>query len=161
MLLPEFWQELENVYITPVLQKLNWLPVCHRINFKILLLVLKSINGSAPSYLSDLLTAHQPTRALRSANVGLLIVPRSRLKTRGDRAFSIAAPRLWNNLPLEIKTAPSIFKVRLKTFLFDVSYRDECWCSCFVCMHLLSCCGPILALCIAHWSTKVVFSCAL
>lgn len=111
-------------HITPVLQSLHWLPVCNRINFKVLLLVFKSLNGLAPAYLSDLLTLHQPTRTLRSANLDLLVVPRSKLKNRGDRAFSIGAPRLWNNLPPEIRTAPtlSIFKVRLKTFLFDLSY---------------------------------------
>jgi len=37
------------------------------------------------------------------------------------RRFSVAAPRLWNSLPLNCRTAPSvnIFKIRLKTFLFD------------------------------------------
>jgi len=37
------------------------------------------------------------------------------------RRFSVAAPRLWNSLPLKCQTAPSAdtFKIRLKTFLFD------------------------------------------
>jgi len=37
------------------------------------------------------------------------------------RRFSIAAPRLWNSLPLNYRTAPSVntFEIRLKTFLFD------------------------------------------
>jgi len=37
------------------------------------------------------------------------------------RRFSVAAPRLWNSLPLNCWTAPSVntFKIRLKTFLFD------------------------------------------
>jgi len=36
------------------------------------------------------------------------------------RRFSVAAPRLWNSLPLNCRTAPSVntFKTRLKTFLF-------------------------------------------
>jgi len=35
------------------------------------------------------------------------------------RRFSVAAPRLWNSLPLNCRTAPSVntFKIRLKTFL--------------------------------------------
>ncbi len=111
-------------HITPILQSLHWLPVCYRINFKVLLLVFKSLNCLTPSYLSDLLIDHQPTRALRSANLRLLVVPRTRLKSRGDRAFAVAAPRLWNSLPTEIRTAPTlpIFKSRLKTFLFDLAY---------------------------------------
>ena len=37
--------------------------------------------------------------------------------TRGDRSFAIAAPHLWNELPLNIRTAKSIavFKKLLKT----------------------------------------------
>ena len=33
------------------------------------------------------------------------------------RRFSVAAPRLWNSLPLNCRTAPSVntFKIRLKT----------------------------------------------
>jgi len=43
-------------HITPTLIDLHWLPIRHRIVFKILLLVYKSLNAKASSYLSDLLT---------------------------------------------------------------------------------------------------------
>ena len=48
-----------------------------------------------------------------------------RLKTYGDRAFSIAGPKLWNDLPLEIRKCASVatFKQSLKTFLFKLAYR--------------------------------------
>ena len=41
--------------------------------------------------------------------------------TYGDRAFSVAAPRLWNQLPLHIKNSESVnqFKSLLKTHLFE------------------------------------------
>ncbi len=71
-------------HITPVLQSLHWLSVRYRIHFKVLLLVFKSLNGLAPSYLSDMLMDHQPARTLRSANLRLLVVPRTRLMSRGD-----------------------------------------------------------------------------
>ena len=45
-------------HITPVLKQLHWLPVCYRIVFKILLLVYKALNGTAPSYISELLKYH-------------------------------------------------------------------------------------------------------
>ena len=32
-------------HITPVLRSLHWLPVCQRTDFKILLLVYKTLNG--------------------------------------------------------------------------------------------------------------------
>jgi len=36
------------------------------------------------------------------------------------RAFSSTAPRIWNSLPLTVRTAPSVntFRRRLKTHLF-------------------------------------------
>ncbi len=111
-------------HITPILRSLHWLPVCFRVDFKIVLLVYKSRNGLAPTYLCELLTEYQPIRSLRSSNQDLLSTPKSRLKCRGDRAFCIAAPRLWNALPLSIRQASSvnIFKSRLKTFLFSKAY---------------------------------------
>ena len=47
-----------------------------------------------------------------------LSVPRTRLSTYSDRAFSVAAVRIWNSLPQRITSAPSlpIFCSRLKRF---------------------------------------------
>ncbi len=52
------------------------------------------------------------------------MVLRSRLKFKGDRAFAVAAPRIWNQLPPDIKSAPSIsvFKSRLKTHLYSMAF---------------------------------------
>ncbi|KAF7645225.1 hypothetical protein LDENG_00208150 [Lucifuga dentata] len=38
-------------------------------------------------------------RTLRSSDQGLLAISQSKLKTRGDCAFAVVAPRLWNSLP--------------------------------------------------------------
>ncbi len=92
-------------HITPIL---CWLPVRFRVDFKILLLVYKFLNGLAPTYLCELLTENQPIRSFRSSNQDLLFTPKSRFKCRGDRAFCIAAPRLWNALPLSIRKASSV-----------------------------------------------------
>ena len=50
----------------------------------------------------------------------LKTVPPHNLDTAARR-FSVAALRLWNSLPLNCRTAPSVntFKIRLKTVLFD------------------------------------------
>ena len=47
-------------------------------------------------------------------------------ETYGKRAFSVAAPELWNNLPEDIKSANSIddFKRKLKSFLFMRAYES-------------------------------------
>ena len=112
-------------HITPILINLHWLPVEFRITFKVLLLVYKALHGLAPSYISDLLNFKTYSRSLRSSCKEYLVVPRSRLKTYGDRAFSIAGPKLWNDLPLEIRKCASVatFKQSLKTFLFKLAYR--------------------------------------
>ena len=38
----------------------------------------------------------------------LLAVPKSRLKTYGDRAFSFAAPKVWNKLPFDLRSLDTI-----------------------------------------------------
>ena len=107
-------------HITPVLQSLHWLPVPYRIEYKILLLTFKALNGMAPKYLRELITLYEPSRALRSTDSGLLTVKKTRLKTYGDRAFCASAPKLWNLLPACIRKATSLdsFKTQLKTHLF-------------------------------------------
>ncbi|XP_042352033.1 uncharacterized protein LOC121950173, partial [Plectropomus leopardus] len=112
-------------HISPILASLHWLPIHFRIHFKILLFVFKSLNGLAPPYLSELLHPYTPSRSLRSADQLLLRVPKTRLKLRGDRAFSVAAPKLWNELPLHIRQASSLsdFKTLLKTHLFSLAFN--------------------------------------
>ena len=74
-----------------------------------------------PTYLKDLFNSYVPERVLRSQDSKLLIVPKSKLKTFGDRAFTVIGPIIWNSLPLSLRTAGSvaIFKKHLKTFLFN------------------------------------------
>ncbi len=106
-------------HITPVLKTLHWLPVECRIDFKILLLTYKALHGKAPEYICDLLS-FRDSRESRSTCLKLLFVPRTKHKTFGDRAFSVYAPRLWNRLPLSIRSAQSVdtFKSEIKTYLF-------------------------------------------
>ena len=53
-------------HITPVLIKLHWLHIKFRIQFKVLLLVYKALNGLAPKYIKELLVPYKPRRHLRS-----------------------------------------------------------------------------------------------
>ena len=106
---------------TPILRELHWLPVESCIIFKILLLVYKSLNNLAPAYINSLVKNYKPRR---SVDQGRLTVPRSNQRTYGNRAFSVAAPKLWNSLALDIGNSASItlFKCKLKTFLFKKYY---------------------------------------
>ena len=56
-------------------------------------------------------------RALRSSNKGLLDIPASTLKTKGDRAFAVVAPTLWNKINAESVDG---FINLLKTLLFPM-----------------------------------------
>ncbi len=111
-------------HISPVLSTLHWLPTKYRIDFKILLITYKALNGLAPQYLSELLSHYSPSRPLRSQNSGHLIIPRITKSTAGGRSFSYLAPKLWNNLPNTVREADTLcqFKSRLKTHLFNLAY---------------------------------------
>ena len=112
-------------HISPVLRKLHWLPVKNRILFKILLLTFKVKHGLAPKYLTELISDYVPATSisLRSSTQHLLKPgPRTNTMYYGDRSFTVAAPYLWNRLPLSLRSATSlpVFKKNLKTYLFNV-----------------------------------------
>ena len=101
-----------------ILKELHWLPVYYRIQFKILLLVYKCLNGMGPDYLSSM---------LKFANFNHFIhLTEPRVHTSyGERSFQKIGPKLWNMLPLDIKTCLSLdsFKCSLKTHLFTVAFN--------------------------------------
>ena len=66
-----------------------------------------------------MLKPHEPTRTLCSSKLDLFSVPHTDT-TLGLRRFSVSGPRLWNELPHDIRkcnTLP-VFKSHLKTFHF-------------------------------------------
>ena len=109
----------------PLLRQLHWLHVNYRVNFKIALLTYKTRTTTTPSYLSTLLSAKRDTgHHLRSsASTQLLNIPSVRTDFAA-RAFRVAAPSIWNSLPLTVLSSPSlsVFKSRLKTFLFSQAF---------------------------------------
>ena len=107
-------------HVTPMLHELHWLPVRARLDYKIAVLCYKSLNKTGPVYLKDLLHNYSPMRQLRSASQVLLTVPKVNYKTVGERSFSYYAPKLWNSLPLDLRslTSEQTFKKSLKTYLF-------------------------------------------
>jgi len=111
-------------HITPVLRQLHWLPVRQRVAFKIARLVHQWLAGAAPAYLADdcQLLSDAGRRTLRSDSndIWKLLVPQTHNKL-GDRSFSAAGPRLWNDLPPGLRR-PGLFfdcfRLSLKTHLF-------------------------------------------
>ena len=112
-------------HITPVLKSLHWLPISERIEYKILLLTYKSLTGKAPAYLQQLLKVSHQDINVRSNDLRKLLLPRPSDSRYGDRCFEIAAPTLWNALPLKIRQCETVesFKKNLKTYLFKCAYE--------------------------------------
>jgi len=105
---------------TPVVK--HWLPIHERITYKVAILTYKIRAYSTPSYLSDLL--HPVTsRSSRSVDTRRLQTQRT-LTELGRRAFSLAAPTVWNSLPAQQRLSGSLptFKKHLKTLLFTSAF---------------------------------------
>ena len=99
-------------------------------NFKVAKLCYQAVNCSQPTYLASLLKPYVQTRTLRSGSSELLFVPAHRIDIAA-RLFSVAAPSLWNKLPLDIRTARSVaiveslaLKLTYVCKLFLNSYRS-------------------------------------
>lgn len=101
------------------LKELHWLLIRFRIVFKIILLVFKWLNGLGPDYICEML------HFANSDHFIYFVEPRT-VSTFGDRSFQKGGPKLWNKLPLHIKTWPSLelFGPALKTFLFKKAFEE-------------------------------------
>ena len=83
------------------------------------------LNDMAPCYISAMVhlqntdPAEYRQRLRSSSDQTRLIVSRS-FKRAGDMSFTIAAARLWNDLPVYLRESQSLpmFKRQLKTHLF-------------------------------------------
>ncbi|XP_062415699.1 uncharacterized protein LOC134107832 [Pungitius pungitius] len=112
-------------HTTSLVRSFHWLPVAARIQFKTLVLTYHAVNGSGPVYIQDMVKPYIPTRTLRSVSAKLLVPPSLREKhSARSRLFAVLAPRWWNELSDEIRTAESlyIFRRKLKTHLFRLYF---------------------------------------
>ena len=103
--------------------RLHWLRMPQRVQYKLCLLTFKALHGMAPEYISELCHRDINNAArsrLRSATHGDLQLPITRTQF-GDRAFAVAGPRAWNSLPSAVRSTNSLasFKSLLKTHLFN------------------------------------------
>ena len=117
-----------HIHIKPYLKKLHFLPVAFRIKYKVILLVFKCINNIAPTYLCDLIGLRDIRR--RSVRLDddfyLLKAPKPPNFTRTYAAFSYHGPKLWNELPYQIRCLTDVeqFKRDLKTYYFEIAFKD-------------------------------------
>ena len=107
----------------PLLKQLHWLPVNYRIKFKLSTLTYRALAIHQPPYLASLLHFSNVPRQLRSSTSQQLSIPRTKLNL-GKRAFSVAAPIIWNELPTTLKSCESLasFRKNLKTYFFKIAF---------------------------------------
>ena len=86
------------------------------------------VNGRAPSYIKDLCvsTGYVESRSRLRSTTSHNLVEVASVTKFGERAFRVAGPKAWNDLPTDIKSCNSIvtFKSKLKSFLFSRSYAS-------------------------------------
>ena len=121
-------------HITLVLRdELYWLPIQHRIKYKIALLAFKYLHGISPVYQRDYCTplaSNEGYRTLHSVIHGDIAHPRTRMRRIGPHSFRSAAPAIWNSFPASLKNSLLTleqFKNLLKSHLFNAAYRPSCW----------------------------------
>ena len=95
---------------TECLKELHWLSIEQRIDFKIIVLVFKSLNKQTTKYLQELIVKKEQRReGLRSnTKCNLLEVPTEKNKTFASRTFSTYGPTKWNEQPDNLDTCASL-----------------------------------------------------
>ena len=84
----------------------------------------KAIHGLGPEYINCVVERYMPVRALRSSCNGILLKVTVPKKTIGQSSFAVAGPQMWNDLPIDVRSAQSLtsFRKHLKTCLFRRHY---------------------------------------
>ena len=103
---------------------LHWLPINHRISYKLSLLTWKALYTAELSYLSELISPYVPARTLRSSNTYLLSIPTAVTSHFSSRSFYVSAPLTWNSLPQHIRSIGRLltFKRQLKSHFFQSAF---------------------------------------
>ena len=107
----------------PLRRALHWLPVEQRVQHKIAVMTYKVRLYQQPLYLREYINDYLPARSLRSTDKMLLTTVTIKTET-ATRAFRAAAQKIWNNLPVTVKTATTInqFSRLLKGHLFSHAF---------------------------------------
>jgi len=103
----------QEVSTAELLKEFHWLPVKKRVSFKLMLIVHKCLLGKAPKSLQEMMVKGGSLRTKK-------LEERRCNGEMGERSISVAGPKLWNLLPLDIRIEDDTdeFKNKLKTFLF-------------------------------------------
>ena len=115
-------------HISDALATFHWLRIPERVDYKVALMTYRALHGLSPPYLDvfERVAIIAARRRLRSSTSELLLVPFHRLNGAGCRSFPVAGAIVWNSLPVDVQSSPSlpVFRSRLKTHLFRRSFPD-------------------------------------
>ena len=120
------------VHVTPILQRLHWLPVRQRVLYKVCVLVHHCVHGVGPSYLSELLQHHVRNCRLRRPSATQLRQHQSRRRV-GRVSSGVAGPQVWNSLSFSVRETGSLsdFKTDLKTYQWLLAFwhlfKEHCF----------------------------------
>ena len=114
-------------HISESIKELKWLPVSKRILYKLNLLTWKALHKQSPKYISEMFSEKSIGNQLRSGTNMLLDIPRTYRKSMGDKAFSVAAPKSWNKLPISLRMNDNFnsFKAKLKSYYLNMTRNDH------------------------------------
>ena len=71
----------------------------------------KSLNGLALLYINELLHHYTPCRSFYTIDTNLLVFPKTNTVTCGNRSFVAIAPKLWNQLPVDVRHSNSVNQI--------------------------------------------------
>ena len=99
--------------VSDVLKTLHWLPVEARIIFKLLCVIYKSLHNIAPDCIRELIYIKNVDKKL--------LAYKHYMSSHARKSFSYIAPKLWNNLPENIRLSSTLlaFKKHTKYMLFN------------------------------------------
>ena len=103
-----------------LLKEVHFLPVSHRVKFKLCLIAHKSLLSESPEYISEELLPYQPNRLIRVGRDRFSLIEDKKM----NNTIVSTLIRTWNKLPLSIRnvTDTSRFKRVLKSHYFQECY---------------------------------------
>ena len=103
-------------HATPYIHKLEWLKIDKKCYLETCILTYKFLNKLLPEWLVTftMVSAVNPVSTRQRNN---LIVPRTHTNA-GEREIKVRGPKLWNTLPVDVRSSPTlnVFKKKLKSF---------------------------------------------
>ncbi len=116
--LSDGWGASKFDHATPILNKLQWLPICQKVIYEQCLTSFKVLNNHLPGWLF----CFPHVRNVNNTNTRqqhLLHIPRTNTDT-GSKSITVRGPKLWNNQPSTVEECNNLhaLKAELKTSFY-------------------------------------------